>query len=51
MINKRYKDYNMFVSGPIGPKFNTYSPNECLNIDYFIKLTVSLAQLISYFCS
>ena len=51
IINKRYKDYNMFVSGLLGPNSNAHSPNECLNIDYSIKLTVALAHLISGFCS
>ena len=51
MINEKYKDYNMFVSGLIGPKSNDHSLNECLNIDYSIKLTVALVHLISYFCS
>ena len=37
----------MFVSGLL--RLNSHSPNECLNINYSIKLTVALAHLISYF--
>ena len=51
MLNEKYKNCNMFVSGLLGPKSNAHSPNECLNIDYSIKLTVALAHLISDFCS
>ena len=51
MLNEKYKDCNMFVSGVLGPKSNAHSPNECLNIDYSKKLTVALAHLISDFCS
>ena len=39
----------MFVSGLLRP--NAHSINECLNINYSIKLTVALAHLISNFCS
>ena len=50
MLNQKYKDCNMFVSGLLGPKSNAHSPNECLNIDYSIKLTVALTLLIYDFC-
>ena len=51
MLNEKYKDCNMLVSGVLGPYSNAHSPNECLNIDYSKKLTVALAHVISDFCS
>ena len=51
ILNEKYKNCNMFVSGFLGPNSNAHSQNECLNINYSTKLTMALAHLISYFFS
>ena len=48
ILNEKYKNCNMFVSEILGSNSNAHSQNECLNIDYSIKLTMALDQVIFF---
>lgn len=41
----------LLVTGVLGPLTNAHCPNECLNIDYTVKMTVALAHAVSDYCS
>jgi hypothetical protein len=45
MFNEKYQNYNMFISGILLSKSNTYLPNECLIIDYSKKYLFELNQI------
>ncbi len=46
MLGKKFPKTQFIIAGVLGPKSNAHGPNEFLHIDYFHKLTVSVASLI-----
>ena len=46
-LGKMYPDTAIYAFGLIGPGANAHAPNECIDLAYAKKLTMSLSFMIS----
>ena len=49
LLNKKFPDSNIIVTGVLGPNGNAHGPNECLNLQATYKITSCLIDMIQQF--